>query len=328
MRQWVGLCALAEAIGMTAAAAAAKATQALQGRSATAGEIAAGLCLIILGGLVEGVALGTLQANGLRRVIPALDARRWALLTTLLAGLGWAAASAPAALSGPDEGATPPLLLVLVGAALLGAVLGAALGAVQSTVLRGSVRHPRRWIGANALAWAPTMSVIFLGATSPSQNASVAGVVALGAATGLAAGAVLGAVTWWFLPSLDGAPAVDRLVLLLLASGGRGLLDSSTMGLRVWGAVSGRPFTLPVQYAHHEGGFVVLPGRPETKRWWRNLQEPAAVEILLGGRWSAAHARVLRPDDPGYAAAAKAYRARLRRARMAPDDPLVRVEWR
>jgi hypothetical protein len=63
------------------------------------------------------------------------------------------------------------------------------------------------------------MPVIFLGAMSPSADWSVVAVAALGTGTGLAAGAVLGVVTGWFLPSLCGlrlrgllsrTPADDR----------------------------------------------------------------------------------------------------------------------
>lgn len=164
------------------------------------------------GRLVEGVALGGPQAAGLRRLLPGLDRRRWLLVTTVVAGLGWAAASAPAALSGAGDGSTPPVLLVLGGAIALGVMMGALLGAVQATGLRGQVRHPWRWIGANAAAWRPTMAVIFLGATAPGANCSGLKVAALGTVTGLAAGAVLGIVTGWFLPSLDGPPAHNRLV--------------------------------------------------------------------------------------------------------------------
>ena len=147
------------------------------------------------------------------RWLPGLDRRRWILVTTLIAGLGWAAASAPAAMSGPGDGSAPPILLVLIGAAGLGVAMGAVLGAAQASVLRRHVRHPRRWIGASAAAWAPAMMIIFIGATAPGSDWPVATVVLLGTATGALAGAALGTVTWWFLPTLDGAPLHNRIVL-------------------------------------------------------------------------------------------------------------------
>ena len=204
MARWITVCAVAEAIGMTAAATAAKASRALVGEPGNPREASLTLTLVVAGGLIEGLALGGLQAAGLGRLLPGLDRRRWLLVTTAVAGLGWALASAPAALSGTDDGSAPPLLLVLSGAAGLGAVMGLILGAAQARVLRGHVRHPWRWVGASATAWAPAMAVIFLGATAPEAEWSVPAVVALGTATGLVAGAVLGLVSWWFLDTLDG----------------------------------------------------------------------------------------------------------------------------
>jgi hypothetical protein len=190
---------------MTAAAAAAKTSQALVGEPATPSQVGVSLALVVGGGLVEGVALGSLQAAGLARVVPGLSRRRWIFVTTAIAGLGWAAASAPAALSGSDDASSrPPVLLVLAGATALGAVMGALLGAAQASGLRAHVRHPGRWVIASAAAWAPAMAVIFFGATAPDADWSGLTVTVLGTVTGLAAGAVLGLVSGSFLPSLDG----------------------------------------------------------------------------------------------------------------------------
>jgi hypothetical protein len=324
LARWTALCAAAEAIGMTAAASAAKVSQALVGEPGNGREAAVVLSLVVGGGLVEGIALGGLQAAGLRRLVPGLDRRRWLLVTTAVAGLGWAAASAPAALSGADDGSVPPLLLVLGGAVALGVLMGALLGAAQATGLRGHVRHPWRWVGANSAAWALAMAVIFLGATAPDADWSGPTVAALGTVTGLAAGAVLGLVSGWFLPSLDGPPAHNRVVLRLLGSRVHGALDRSLVALRVRGVVTGRIFELPVQYADGDG-VVVAPGRPETKRWWRNLVEPAPVDVLLRGRWQHGDGLLLLPGDPGYDTAIAAYRQRWPRVHLPDDCPLVRV---
>ncbi|MGZ4609129.1 MAG: nitroreductase/quinone reductase family protein [Actinomycetes bacterium] len=325
LARWTTLCAIAEAIGMTAAATAAKTSQTLIGEPGNGREAAVALSLVVGGGLVEGVALGSLQAAGLSRPLPALDRRRWLLVTTAVAGVGWAAASAPGVLSGSDSGPEPPLLLVLGGAVGLGALMGALLGAAQATGLRGHVPHPWRWVGANAAAWAPAMAIIFLGASSPGADWPGAAVAALGAATGLAAGTVLGLATGWFLPTLDGPPAYNRVVLRLLGSPAHGALDGALVALRVRGRVTGRTFELPVQYAETEAGVVVVPGRPETKRWWRNLVDRAPVDVLLRGRWQHGDAVVLRPGDPDYDPAIAAYRGRWSRAHLPDDSPLVRV---
>src|ERR1035437_5691822 len=58
-------------------------------------------------GLVEGVALGGLQAAGMGRLVPALNRQQWVLITTAVAGVGWAGASAAAGGAGQDDGAAP-----------------------------------------------------------------------------------------------------------------------------------------------------------------------------------------------------------------------------
>jgi hypothetical protein len=228
-------------------------------------------------------------------------------------------------LSGADDGSVPPLFLILGGAVALGVVMGALLGAVQATGLRGHVRHPWRWVAANATAWAPAMAVIFLGATAPNADWSGPAVAALGAVTGLGAGAVLGLVTGWFLPTLDGPSAHNRIVLDLLGSRMHRAVDGSMVALRVRGVVTGRTFDFPVQSAAYERGVVVVPGRPESKRWWRNLVEPAPVDVLIRGRWQQGYGVVLRPGDAGYYTAIAAYRQRWPHARLPDDSPLVQV---
>lgn len=200
VRRWIVLCACAETIGMTASAFAAKVSQRVLGEDPHGGVFAVALAVVVAGGLVEGAALGGLQARGLRRRLPRLNAWAWFGVTAAVAGVGWALASVPGVLAPNDGGPEPPLLLVLVGALALGAVMGALLGAAQAMVLRGVVRRPSRWILGNTLAWPPTMAVIFLGATTPESTWSTPAVVALGAVTGLVAGTVLGVVTGRYLP--------------------------------------------------------------------------------------------------------------------------------
>jgi hypothetical protein len=207
---WTLRCAAAEAIGMTAAAAAGTAAQHLvSGRPSDALRWGA-LALIVGGGLVEGIALGTLQAGGLRHVLGPVGRRRWVVVTVAVAGIGWAVASAPAAFasSGPDAGG-PPVLLVELGAAGLGVVMGAVLGAAQATVLRGRAARPGRWVVGNVLAWPPVMMIIFAGATGPDSHTPALGAVAIGTLTGALAGTVLGIITARFRPRSP-QPAMDE----------------------------------------------------------------------------------------------------------------------
>jgi uncharacterized integral membrane protein len=324
---WTALCAVAEAIGMTAAAAAAKGSQALIGEPANSREVVEALSIAIAGGLVEGVALGGLQALGMGRLLPDLNRPQWVLVTTAVAGVGWAGASAAAAGSGRDDGAAPAPLLILGAAIVLGAVLGTLLGTGQATVLRAQVRHPWRWVGANMAAWPPAMAVIFFGASVPGTDWPAGTVIALATVTGLLAGAILGLISGWFVHCPDGPSAQSRIALYLLGGPAHRLLDRALVALCVRGVVSGSTFELPVQYAAGDNAVVVLPGKPATKSWWRNLVDPAPVEVLLAGRWQPGYGIVLHPGEPGYDAALNLYRQRWPRAAIPADNPLVQVRF-
>ncbi|MEP7194270.1 MAG: nitroreductase/quinone reductase family protein [Actinomycetota bacterium] len=325
--RWTALCAVAEGIGMTAAAAAAKTSQALIGAPVNNREVLLALSIAVVGGLVEGVALGGLQAAGLGRLLPDLSRSRWVLVTTAVAGVGWAGASAAAGGSGQDDGATPSLLFILGMSAVLGAVMGALLGTIQATVLRDQVRHPWRWVAANMTAWVPAMAVIFFGATLPGADWPSGAVIPLATVTGLAAGGILGLISGWFLPGLDGGSAHNRIILSLLGTRAHPLLDRALVVLQVRGVVSGQTFELPVQYAADDNALVIVPGRPETKLWWRNLREPASVEVLVAGLWQPGYGILLLPGEPGYDDAIQTYLRRWPRTRIAAETPVVQVRF-
>jgi hypothetical protein len=312
---------------MTAAATAAKTSQALIGAPVNNREVMLALSMAVVGGLVEGVALGGLQAAGLGRLLPDLNRPQWVLVTTAVAGVGWAGASAVAGGSGQDDGATPSLPLILGMSVMLGAVMGALLGTIQASVLRSQVRHPWRWIAANMTAWAPAMAVIFFGASRPGADWPAWVVIPLATATGLAAGAILGLISGWFLPSLDGPSAHNRVILGMLGTRAHPLVGRSLVALSVRGVVSGQTVEFPVQYAADDNALLIVPGKPETKLWWRNLREPASVEVLLAGQWQPGYGMLLLPGQPGYDEALQTYQGRWPRVRIAPDTPLVQVRF-
>ncbi len=314
---------------MTASAGAARAGQTLTDRPGPLGGTGVALAVVVAGGLVEGVALGSAQAWPLGRWLTSLRRGRYVLATVLVAGLGWAAASAPSVLAGDDDGgATPPLGLVLLGAAGLGLVMGPVLGAAQAVALRGAASHPWRWVGANAVAWPGAMCLIFLGASLPEADWPVGAVLLDGAVTGAVAGTALGLVTGWFLPSLTGASPHNRLVLDLLASPWRRGLDRSLVGLSVLGRRTGRSIRLPVQYAVDDGGLVVVPGHADRKSWWRNLGRPETpIGVLWSGDWVPGRADLLRPGDEGHAEALATYRRRWPKTHLPDSQIVVRIRY-
>jgi hypothetical protein len=310
-RAWVVACAAAEAIGITAASGAARCAMALEDRGA-AHAAAWGLAIVVAGGLVEGTALGWLQARSLARVLGPIGRRRWLVATVVVAGLGWAAASAPAVLAGDDDGAQPPLVLVLLGAVGLGATMGAVLGAAQGWALRHRVRHPWRWVIGSATGWAVAMPVVFLGASVVPGSWAWWLVVPVGTVTGAVAGSVLGVASGPFLGTLDGPAWHHRLVLRILSSRlartPAGAADGGLVALRVTGRRTGRAYRFPVEAA-----------------WWHSDEARPEVEVLLAAEWIPARAILLRPGDAVRPAALDAYAARFPSAR-ASADPLVVLE--
>jgi hypothetical protein len=123
--------------------------------------------------------------------------------------------------------------------------------------------------------------------------------------------------------------AWNRVVIALLGTWAHVLLDRSLIGLRFRGRVSGRLIALPVSFAAAPDAAVVLPGRAESKRWWRNLRQPAPVEVLHEGEWFPAAGRVLQPGDRGFSDALAVYVARWPRVRTSEVSCLVVIQpWR
>jgi deazaflavin-dependent oxidoreductase (nitroreductase family) len=170
------------------------------------------------------------------------------------------------------------------------------------------------------------MTIIMVGATSPSASWPVAALLGLGALTGLTAGLAVGAVTWLFLPALvDAAPQggtwVNCRVLGVLRSPAHALLSARLLDLQYQGRRSHREYALPVQYAHAAEGdnLVVCPGHPQTKSWWRNFSRPQPVRLTVRGERRSATAQVVRHDI----ALLRSYRARWPKVRVTADDPVV-----
>ena len=325
---WVLLCGAAEALGMTAAAGAARATDAVLTHVGTGtGALAAALGLILAAGAVEALAVGSVQARQLRRRLPDLRVRRFVVVTVVVAGLCWAAGAVPSLTSAGTAGTTdvagPAWPLLLLAGAGLGAVTGTLLGWAQSRTLPPYARRHGTWVGASAAGWVPAMAVIMVGAGTPDVDWPLLVVLAWAALTGAVAGSLLGLVLGWFAPSVGGPRPSGRVVLALLR-GGR--LGSGLVGLRVRGRLTGRSYQLPVMYAEDDGVLWVAAGRSGHKTWWRNVSSGTAVQVLRDREWRSAVADLVLPQDDRHDAAAASYAARWPRAVLRPGDPFVRIE--
>ncbi|MGD9960127.1 nitroreductase/quinone reductase family protein [Nocardioides sp.] len=325
LRRWVAVCAAAEAIGMTAAAGAARyADHVLQDRTSVTVALAA--AVIVTGGLVEGTALAVGQGVTLRRSVPSIRFRSYVLVTVLVAGLGWTAGSLPSLAASSSSAAAPAWWLMVLAGAGMGLVMGPLLGTAQALVLRASVRRPWTWVLANLLAWTPTMAVMMVGASIPSASWSTPVVLVWAVFVGTLAGALLGLVLGLHAPSLNGGRPRDRLVLACLRLGHPRSLCRSVVGLRITGRRSGRTFELPVMAAESSDGLVVAVGQAATKTWWRNVPDRPLVWVLRDRQWLPACAELLTPEAPDYADLRSAYQARWARARLADDDPIVSIQ--
>lgn len=313
---WLVACVVAEGIGMTAAASAARASEGLPGYAA--------LAILVTGGLIEGTALGVLQAAWLARRFPGLSRLSWIATTVLIAGLGWALASAPSSL-GDQDGAAPAPAFILLMAAGLGLAMGAVLGVGQAVVLRHHVRHPWRWVSISAVAWTPAMVVIFTGATIPDAAWRTGAVIALGALTGVVAGAILGLVSIALMRTLTGQSVGSGVMAWSLRHGGPGLGGTFAL-LRVRGAKSGRIFEFPVQYAREGNLVIVYPGGAQRKNWWRNLLRPTPLSIWIDGGWKPATAQAITSTDAGYPEARQVYGRRWRHLRVGENAILTHIE--
>lgn len=167
--------------------------------------------------LFEGILVGSAQARVLRARDPGFLSGHWILATAIGAGVAWLLGMIPStamALAGPSVAGTPPAwldgLLQYLLAAAMGLVLGPILSIPQMFVLRRYAPRARRWVLANALAWAVGMPVVFLGAGAvPHETSAVAAMVIVGL-TCLAAGIVVGAVHGLFLIRMLPTPVAAK----------------------------------------------------------------------------------------------------------------------
>jgi len=198
-QRWVVANALGELLGLGTVAAIGFLVFQRTGEPTSTGQVLAFAAVFTLLGAFEGLVIGLAQRHVLRALLPSV--RGWVLATIVGAFVAWAIGMVPSTVMSlmpqGDTGADlePPLGLVLLLAAGLGAVAGPLLAAFQWLSLRKVL--PAKawlWLPANALAWALGMPVIFLGAQSNELTSSTSVVAVLVALSILVAGAVVGAV--------------------------------------------------------------------------------------------------------------------------------------
>jgi hypothetical protein len=87
------------------------------------------------------------------------------------------------------------------------------------------------------------------------------------------------------------------MVLRLLGSPARVLVDRGTTAVRYRAHRTGTTVTLPVQYARDGEEVAIRSGHADSKQWWRHFRHPAPVELWLDGGWYQTTAEVTDHDD-------------------------------
>jgi hypothetical protein len=116
-------------------------------------------------------------------------------------------------------------------------------------------------------------------------------------------GAAIAGLAWYW------SPPVNRVVLRLLRSPARRLLDRHVCRLRFIGRHTGSTVELPVAFVRDGDRLLVLVARASAKRWWRNFRDVShGLEVTVQGSSHDGEALALGPGDRGYAEAMSAYR--------------------
>ncbi len=156
------------------------------------------LLLVALAGVVEGAALGLAQWLVLRRALPPLAARAWALPTALAAGLAYILGFAPSTLG--DLGAATAVVIAAWIVVALPLLL--SIGLAQWRVLRRYVPRAGRWVAANAAGWLVGLPFTFAGIALVPDGSPIGVYVIAGVVSGWLMGAAVGAVSGYALVQL------------------------------------------------------------------------------------------------------------------------------
>jgi deazaflavin-dependent oxidoreductase (nitroreductase family) len=124
----------------------------------------------------------------------------------------------------------------------------------------------------------------------------------------------------WFMNKI-----VNPLVGLILRSPLHGLMSTTLLLITYHGRKSGKAYSLPVQYAQSGNQIFIVPGMPEQKIWWRNLQGGAPVKIYLRGKDLAGTGLLLKQDTDAETIV-KGFSLYLQRFPMLANYHKIRVE--
>ena len=199
-KRWVAANALSELLGLGLVAAIGGGLVWRFGEPHTVFLILLFALLMILLGAVEGLIIGLAQWLAVSPFFRSLSRRDWVKATIYGAVIAWGLGMIPSTFfalqDSPHVTPDPPVndMLKYWLAAVMGLGLGAALGVPQWLVLRRQLWRASWWVGANAIAWAIGMPIIFWGAGAVPEQPEGWQVVSWLALTLSVAGAAVGAI--------------------------------------------------------------------------------------------------------------------------------------
>lgn len=119
---------------------------------------------------------------------------------------------------------------------------------------------------------------------------------------------------------------LNRIVLAVLHTPLRFLLDPGICELSFTGRRTGRPVRLPVIYAHDEATVAVLVGDADHKTWWRNFSSPRPVDVRIKASTRHGTAALARAGSDEFAQGIGVYTRRFRDMSFQPGDRLLVIK--
>lgn len=204
--RWIVICALAEILGISAAALWYGTANILIGEPVAISARLGAWLVMSLAAMPEGVILGGLQAMGIRWFIPAVSVRKWILATTAVGFLGWGIGTAMPLFifsdAVPEQAAPSSLMSTALFAAVFGAAVGTLFGLAQALALPTGRQGKVYWVVANCLGWAVALPFIYVAAQIAADFPEWSTRLMVWAVGGLLAGASIGFATAGVLGSI------------------------------------------------------------------------------------------------------------------------------
>jgi len=119
---------------------------------------------------------------------------------------------------------------------------------------------------------------------------------------------------------------LNRIVLAVLHTPLRFLLDPGICELSFTGRKTGKPIRLPVIYARGGETVAVLVGDAVHKTWWRNFSTPGPIDVRIKAGTHHGTAVLARAGSDDFAQGIGLYTRRFRDMSFEPGDRLLVIK--